>query len=58
MLMSVYMTAVNVMTPNGFSLSGLYKYVCIPNNNEKFRSFKSKENIHKKEDGPYCGFGY
>ena len=29
-----------------------------PNNNEKFRSFKSKENIHKKEVGPYRGFGY
>ena len=28
------------------------------NNNEKFRSFKSKENIHKKEVGPYRGFGY
>ena len=28
------------------------------NNNEKFRSFKSKENIHKKEVGPYHGFGY
>ena len=27
-------------------------------NNDKFRSFKSKENIHKKEVGPYCGFGY
>ena len=26
------------------------------NNNEKFRSFKSKENIHKKEVGPYCDF--
>ena len=25
-------------------------------NNEKFRSFKSKENIHKKEVGPYHGF--
>ena len=23
------------------------------NNNEKLRSFKSKENIHKKEVGPY-----
>ena len=40
--------------------------ICIPefngdliyNNNEKFRSFKSKENIHKKEVGPYRGFGY
>ena len=28
------------------------------NNNEKFRSFKSKENIYKKEVGPYRGFGY
>ena len=27
------------------------------NNNEKFRSFKSKENIHKREVGPYRGFG-
>ena len=27
-------------------------------NNEKFRSFKSKENIHKKEVGPYRGLGY
>ena len=27
-------------------------------NNEKFRSFKSKENIHKKEVGPYHGFSY
>ena len=26
------------------------------NNNEKFRSFKSKENIHEKEVGPYCDF--
>ena len=25
---------------------------------KKFRSFKSKENIHKKEVGPYHGFGY
>ena len=30
----------------------------IINNNKKFRSFKSKENTHKKEVGPYCGFGY
>ena len=28
------------------------------NNNKKFRSVKSKENIHKKEVGPYRGFGY
>ena len=27
-------------------------------NNEKFRSFKSIENIYKKEVGPYHGFGY
>ena len=25
---------------------------------KKFRSFKSKENIHKKKGGPYHGFGY
>ena len=30
----------------------------ISNNNKKLRSFKSKENIHKKELGPYHGFGY
>ena len=30
----------------------------IRNDNKKFRSFKSKENIHKKEVGPYHGFGY
>ena len=30
----------------------------LSNNNEKFRSFKSKEIIHKKEDGPYRSFGY
>ena len=28
------------------------------NNNEKLRSFKSKENIHKKEIRPYRGFSY
>ena len=28
------------------------------NNNEMCRSSKSKENIHKKEVGPYRGFGY
>ena len=27
-------------------------------NSKKLRSFKSKENIHKKEFGPYYGFGY
>ena len=30
----------------------------IGNNSKKFRSFKSKENIHKKEVGSYHGFGY
>ena len=30
----------------------------IRNDYKKFRSFKSKENIHKKEGGPYHGFGY
>ena len=30
----------------------------IENINKKFRSFESKENIHKKEVGPYHGFGY
>ena len=30
----------------------------IRNNNKKLRSFKSKENMHKKEVGPYHGFGY
>ena len=28
------------------------------NNNKKFRSFKSKENIHKKEVGSNHGYGY
>ena len=28
------------------------------NNNKKFRSFESKENIHKKEVGTYHAFGY
>ena len=31
---------------------------CNRNNNKKFRSFKSKENIHKKEVGSYRGFSY
>ena len=30
----------------------------VRNNNKKFRFFKSKENIHKKEVGPYHGFGF
>ena len=36
-----------------------FKNLCMYiNNNEKFRSFKSKENIHKIEVGPYRGFSY
>ena len=31
-------------------------YTFIINNNKKLRSFKSKENIHKKEVEPYHGF--
>ena len=30
----------------------------ITDNNKKFRSFKSEENIHENEVGPYLGFGY
>ena len=30
----------------------------LQNNNKKFRSFKSKENIHMREVGSYRGFGY
>ena len=37
-----------------FTSKGLH----IANNKKKFRSFKSKENIHKKEVGPYRDFGY
>ena len=33
-------------------------FLCILNNNKKLRSFKSIENIHKKEVGPYRGFCY
>ena len=36
----------------------VFKTSVISNNNEKFRSFKSKENIYKKEVGLYRGFGY
>ena len=34
------------------------RMMALANNNEKLRSFKSKENIHKKEVWPYRGFGY
>ena len=36
----------------------LVHWLSLWNNNKKFRSFMSKENIHKKEVGPYYGFGY
>ena len=39
------------IAPNWFEVS-------LMNNNKKFRSFESKENIHKKEVGPYHGFDY
>ena len=32
--------------------------VLLANKNKKFRSFKSKENINKAENGSYLGFGY
>ena len=38
-------------------MSNIHVYEVV-NNNKKFRSFKRKENIHKKEVGPYRGFGY
>ena len=38
------------------TMSSIFKH--IKDNSKKFRSFKSKENIHKKEVGPYHGFGY
>ena len=37
-------------------ISFLKTFVNICDNNKKFRSFKSKENIHKKEVGRYRGF--
>ena len=48
----------NIFKPNlnGFEITK--KLFRIESNNKKFRSFKSKENIHKKEGGPYRGFGY
>ena len=42
-------------TPDGYTLSSLGELM---NNNKKFRSFKSKENICKKEVGPLHGFSY
>ena len=43
-----------------FGLSDKVRHIpvySVTDNNEKFRSFKSKENIHKKDVGPYRGFG-
>ena len=48
--------AARIHSPVAFAKS-LHVAIII-NNNEKFRSFKSKENIHKKEVGPYRSFGY
>ena len=41
-----------------FSLLTVILLILTLNKNEKFRSFKSKENIHKKDVGPYRSFGY
>ena len=38
--------------------SWIQRGIKLINNNEKFKSSKSKENTHKKEVGPYRGFGY
>ena len=43
------MLALNVR--GGFSKANI---VYMTNQNKKFRSFKSKENVHKNEDGPDC----
>ena len=37
-------------------MDGNYGNTIIINNSKKFRSFKSKENIHKKEVGPLLCF--
>ena len=39
-------------------MSSVTRNVLTMKNNEKFRSFTSKENIHKKEVEPYRGFSY
>ena len=41
-----------------FSIAFLTMCLIILNTNKKFGSFKSKENIHKEEVGPYHGLGY
>ena len=43
---------------NSFWKNPLFLLFPIENNNKKFKSFKSKENIHKKEVGSYHGLGY
>ena len=42
--------------PKAITQKALMQELQFLNKNEKFRSFKSKENIHKKEVGPYRGF--
>ena len=48
----------SVSAPSHITVNYLHFTLVSMDNNEKFRSFKSKENIHKKEVGPYRGFGY
>ena len=48
----------NKENKNNRAVFMLYFFAYNINNNKKFRSFKSKEKIHKKEVGPNHGFGY
>ena len=50
--------AISLLPPDPEQLRSPLARINPRNNNEKFRSFKSKENIHKKEVGPYRGSGY
>ena len=45
-------------TVNAHLISGSCISVNHTNDDEKFRSFKSKANIHKKDVEPYLGFSY
>ena len=51
-------------TPENWSMTSktecqeVSDFILTHKNNEKFRSFMSKENIHKKEFRQYRGFGY
>ena len=49
---------INKENKNHRAVFMLYLFAYNINNNKKFRPFKSKENIHKKEVGPYHGFHY